>query len=118
MGDIFVNPTVVITVLTAIKFTLKIIVTRRAFFITSGRTSKFNHFLNPPLLSICRGVDRLNTMFTRIVQACGDMFALPFQHIGEIKLERRLIAGHYKKVGEVVAVNAQQGANAIFVLFR
>src|SRR5271170_3804630 len=55
-------------------------------------------------------------MATRVLDARGDMIALRLQHVGQVKLERRLIAAHDEEIRIALRVDSQQRANALFIL--
>ena len=55
-------------------------------------------------------------MAARVVDARGDVIALRLQHVGQVELERRLVAAHDEQVGIALRVDPEQGADAIAIL--
>src|SRR5580704_9527469 len=67
---------VVIPVLTALELPFEVIVAGRAVLVARGLAAMFDNFLHPPFLGLRRGVDRLITVASRIVDTGRDMIAL------------------------------------------
>jgi len=115
VGKVLAETAVIIAVLPAIGLALEVVVTRGAVMIAGGLAAVLDHFLYPPFFGLCGGIYRLVTMAARVVDACGDVIPLGLQHIGQVELERSLVAAHDEEVGIALRVDADKSANAVSV---
>ena len=65
--EILSKAPVVVTVLTSLLISLKVIVPRRAFFRTTGLTSMLNDVLHPPLFCLIFDIKRMMAVGTNII---------------------------------------------------
>lgn len=113
--EVFYEAAIVVAVLAAVELALEIIIARGAFLIAAGLAAVLDDFLHPPLLRLGSGVHGGVAMAAAIIDAGGDVVALGLQHVGQVELERGLIAAHDEQIGIAMRVNAEQGADAVAV---
>ncbi len=107
MVQILGNPTIVVTVLAALVFAFKVIITGRAILIACRFTAVVDDFLHPPLLGFLSCVDRFVAVLSRMIDALGDVITLHLQDVGEVELKGSLISTHDKKIRITSGMDAE-----------
>src|ERR1700722_4528373 len=78
---------VIVAVLTAVGFTLKVVIAGRTFLIAGGLAAMLDDFLHPPFLGLRSRVDGLVIVAAGVTDTGGDVIALSLKHVGQVELE-------------------------------
>ena len=96
MREVLPKAPIVVAILPSIALTLKIIVPRCTFGISSSLTPMLDDLIDPPVFSSGRWIDCTQVIFPDMSDASSDVITLSLKHVGQVELKGRLVASHDK----------------------
>ena len=99
VAEVLLHCPVVITVLTAIIGSFKVVVAGGAITIPISFPAMGDHFLHPLLFSLVSAIEAVYIVLSNKIDALSYMFPLAIQYVCQIEREEGLVSAHDEEIG-------------------